>query len=129
MNRILIISAALITMGAAANAATLSAGALFGGSSQNLANCLLYNAADSDVTISDSLIASTFVGRVQPSFNNCRGVFTHGSVCNIQANIVNNAAHACKVVFSPNGAAVRGVLMISNSKGAVTTVLQNVQLR
>jgi hypothetical protein len=139
MRRALTVLAGLITMGTAANATTLAAGGIFGGTTQNLANCVLYNAGDSNVSVLDILIASTFVGRVPTSFNNCLGVLHPGAICNVQANIKNDASHACKVVFSPNGAAVRGVLVISSAANissqttgrndSAITVLQNVELR
>jgi hypothetical protein len=130
MNRILIILVALFTMGTAANATTLAAGGIFARRTQNTANCVLYNASDSVVTVLDSQIDSTFVTRVPTAFNDCHGALGPHNICNIQANIANNVVFGCKVLFSPDGARVRGVFSISNSPSpGVINVLQNVELR
>jgi len=114
-------------MGTAAHAITLAAGAIFGGPTQNTVVCYLYNAGNSSVSVSGSLVQQ-FVGPVPLTINQCTGgVLAAGGICGIAANAVNNAPYACNFVISPDAAAVlvRGTLELRNG----LTVLQNEQLR
>ncbi len=71
MRRFLIIPVALITMGTAANATTLAAGAIYGGTTQAVANCYLYNADDSAVSVLQSQIIRHAAGPVPLASNSC----------------------------------------------------------
>jgi hypothetical protein len=124
MGRMLIVLVALITMGTAANAATLAAGAIFGGPTQNTAVCYLYNAGGSPVSVSGSQIVQQFIGPVPLTVNQCGASLVAGGICGIAANAVNNAPYACKFVIS-DGVAVRGTLEIRSG----LTVLKNAELR
>ncbi|MGH8615000.1 MAG: hypothetical protein ACREYF_24000, partial [Gammaproteobacteria bacterium] len=125
MGRILIVLAALITMGTAANAATtLAAGGIFAGTTQNTAVCYLYNAGNSAVSVRGSIVQQ-FIGPVPLTVNQCGAPLAAGAICGIAAKAVNNAPYACKFVISPDGAAVRGALELRNG----LTVLKNVELR
>jgi hypothetical protein len=112
MGRVLILLVALITMGTAANATILATGALFGASTQTTAICYLYNAGGSTVTVESSQIIQQNHGPITLSSNNCSALAA-GAICAISANIVNNVGHACKFVISPDGAEVRGTLLIT----------------
>jgi hypothetical protein len=125
MGRILIVLVALITMGTAANATTLAAGAIFGGPTQNTAVCYLYNAGGSPVSVSGSQIVQQFIGPVPLTINQCDVPLVAGGICGIAANAANNAPYACKFVISPDGGAVRGTLEIRSG----LTVLKNAELR
>ena len=119
---------ALTTMGTAANATTLAA-AGYGGITQNTADCILYNAGTSKVSVSGAKIASVF-SPLPPTFNNCVSLAA-GAFCTIQANIVNNnISHACQVDVS-SSLDVRGSLVIRNvdPKFGVDQVLIDVPLR
>lgn len=140
MGRILILLVALISMGTAANATTLAAGGLYGGSTQNSVLCILYNFGVSAVSVSGGQISSEFA-LVPTTFNSCAGTLAAGGFCSIQANIRNDIAHACKVDILPNATTVRGEFVIRNAStgtsqigatvGSITvnTVLQIEQLR
>jgi hypothetical protein len=121
--------AALTTMGTAANATTLAA-AGYGGITQNTADCILYNAGTSKVSVSGAKIASVFSGSLPLTFNNCASLAA-GAFCTVQANIVNNnISHACQVDVS-SSLDVRGSLVIRNvdPKFGVDQVLIDVPLR
>ena len=124
MNRILIVLAALMSMGSAANATTLATGALYGGVTQNTAFCYFYNAGQSTVSISGKQIIREFVGPVPFFIDNC-GTLNAGTICRFAANIVKDSVHACKAVVDPDGSQVRGILDIR----AGGTVLKTEQLR
>src|SRR5262249_18833773 len=115
-------------MGTAANATTLASGPIYGGSTQNLLSCTLFNASNSTLTVS-SLIASR-IAELTPTFNDC-GTLGPGGMCTILANIVSpQYAHICKVVFKPDSSQVRGTLLIMKATSVPTyTVLQSGELR
>ncbi|MCI0467802.1 MAG: hypothetical protein L0Y57_12480 [Beijerinckiaceae bacterium] len=125
MERVLIALAALITMATAANAATLAAGGIFAGTTQNTAVCYIYNSGTTAVSIVDRRIIQQFVGPVPLTVNQCGASLAAGAICGIAANAVNNAPYACKFDVIPSAAAVRGVLELRNG----LTVLKNVDLR
>lgn len=129
MGRILTVLVTLITMATAAHATTLAGGAIFGGPDQNNAVCYLYNAGDSTVNVSGSKIVRQNSGPVEPlSTNNCdRDALAPGNICAISVRIVDNVAHACKFVISPDAAAaaVRGTLEVRSGNN----VLKNAELR
>ncbi len=126
MRRILIVPVALITMGTAAHAAILAAGALWGGSVQDTAVCYVYNAGLSPVTVAGAQIIRQNFGAIPLLTNNC-GFLPPEGICAFAANIVNFVAHGCKVVVLPDGAAaaVRGTLDIRHGG----TELQSEQMR
>ena len=125
MRKISIACLSLLTMGTAANATTLAAGGLYGGTTQVFALCYLYNAGTSSVNISGKHIIEEGVGPISFSADNC-GTLALGSICRFDAGIANNAVHACKAEVSPNDAHVRGILEIRDGSG---TPLQTEQLR
>ena len=115
-----------LTMGTAAQATILAAGAAFGGPTQAYAVCYLYNASNTFVTVSGAEISQQNLGPVRITSNSClQGLFGVRSICAFTAPIVDNAAHACQVTI-PDGADIRGTFEIENSDG---TVLHSVQLR
>jgi hypothetical protein len=124
MGRILIRLVALMTLGTAANATTLAAGAMYGAPTQTTAVCYLFNAGNSTVSVSGSAIVSPS-GPVSLTSNTC-GSQSGGTTCFIIAPINKDLAYSCKFVISPDGAAVRGTLEIRNGS---STVLQNAALR
>jgi hypothetical protein len=114
MCRILTVLVALLTMETAANATTLVSGPILGGPLQNLMVCYLYNASNTTVSVSGSIF-NHFTGLVPPTYNGCTAPLAPGAFCNINANPVNRAAYACKVVVSPSETAVRGIFSIGHN--------------
>ena len=101
MRRVPILFAALITMGTAANATTLAAGGIFGGTTQNTATCRLFNSGASAVSILTRQIIREGTGPLPLTFNFCGGALAAGAICTIQVNSIGNAvSHACKFVIN-----------------------------
>jgi hypothetical protein len=128
MGRILIGLVALITMGTAAHAVTLAAGPLYGGSSQTVAVCYLFNADYANsVTVRRPEIISGGGTSLPLTVNNCPSTLAAGKTCNFYVNpITNTQAFGCRVIVSGTGTNVQGTLDIRSSLG---TVLQVEQLR
>jgi len=127
MGRILIGLVALITMGTAAHATILAAGALYGGSTQTVAVCYLFNAGPVLVTVTQPKIISGAGASIPLTFNNCPSALFPGKICDFYVNpITNTQAFGCSVNVSGTGTDVRGTLDIRSSLG---TVLQVEQLR
>jgi hypothetical protein len=125
MRRTLVSAALLLGLNTAAHADVLATGAIFGGPTQNLAICYLYNAGTSAVTITNNQIIRQNFGPVVPlGFDNC-GTLSAGGICAIYAAAVNTAAHACKFVITESASEVRGVLEIRSGG----TVLNSSDLR
>ena len=125
----LLTAVALLGINAAAYADILAAGAMFGGPTQVLANCYLYNAGAGAVSIvSKSIFREPNValplGVV--SVVGCGASLAPGSSCAIIATIVSNAAHSCRFIVSPSGADVRGTFEM---RDGTSRVLSNVELR
>jgi hypothetical protein len=131
MGRILIALVALITMETAAHATdtttTLAAGGLFGGGTQSVAVCYLFNAGAAPVTVTVPQIIEQNAGPLKLTENTCTGVLAGGSICVFFVNPVSNgAAHGCRVNVSGTGTNVRGTLDV---RAGTSMVLATEQLR
>lgn len=115
----------LLGLGAAANATTLAAGGIFGGSAQNAVVCYIYNSGSTGVSIIQEAIIQQSVGPVPLTVNQCGASLAAGAICGIAANAINNAPYACKFDISPNTTAVRGEMELRSG----LTVLKNLELR
>ena len=124
MGRIVIVLAALISMGTAANATTLVSGAIYAPTQQS-AWCILYNGGGTAVSVSGR-ITNQFLGSLPLAFNGCTQPLAAGAFCGILANIPNKAANACTFVV-PSGQAVRGTFLITT--GSNYTPLTTSELR
>ena len=124
MPRVFALTMLLLGVSVAAHADVLATGALYGGPTQNVAVCYLFNAGTGPVTVGSNQIMREPNINLPLSFDGC-GVLAAGSSCGIAANIANNVAHSCKFVLSQSGADVRGVLEMRSG----LTVLSNADLR
>ena len=116
---------ALLGLSAAAQADILAAGASYGGPTQSSAVCYVYNAGTGPVTVTSNLIVREPNVALPLAFDSCAAL-APGSSCGIQAFIVNNLAHSCRMTVTPSGADVRGTFELRNGSGEV---LNNVELR
>jgi hypothetical protein len=124
--RNVLIGSALMTLGAAAQADILAGGAMYGGPVQVNAVCYLYNAGTGPVTVTSNSIFREGVAAALPNiFDSCNNL-APGASCGISANVVNFAAHNCRMIVSPSGANVRGTFELRDGAG---NVLNNVELR
>jgi hypothetical protein len=124
MCRVLAITVLLLGLGVTAHADILAAGPLFGGSTQTVAACYLFNAGTGKVTVTSNQIIRESATNLALATDNCN-VLAAGTSCRIATNIINNAAHVCKFVLSPSAADVRGTMEIRSGG----TVLQISELR
>lgn len=126
MKKALLLTVALFGINFSARADILAAGAAYGGPSQTVAACYVYNAGAGPVSIvSRSIFREPNVAQAL-FFNSCGAALAAGSSCGIAANIVNNAAHSCRFVVSPSGADMRGSFEL---RDGTTRVLNNVEMR
>lgn len=125
----LIVGGGLLAIGFTAQADILAGGHIYGGPTQKQAICYIYNAGTGPATITSKAIVREPGINLSFVYDSCASngsTLAAGASCGIAANIVNNLAHACRVVVSPSGADVRGSLELRTSTG---TVLNNVELR
>jgi hypothetical protein len=130
MRRVLAITTMLLGLSTAADADILAAGAIYGGPTQAIAACYIFNAGTGPVAV----VSNQILREVQnfPAANvalvsdQCGATLAPNSICVIAANIVNFAPHACKFVLSPSAAEVRGSFEVRTSGNVV---LKNVDLR
>jgi hypothetical protein len=116
----------LLGIGTTVQADILAGGAIFGGFNQQLAVCYLYNAGGSTVTVtSNSIVQQGVATPLVLNFDNC-GTLAAGATCVIQAPIVNNLAHSCRMVVTPSGSDVRGNFDVRTTAGVI---LNNSELR
>jgi hypothetical protein len=110
MRRVLAMTVLVLGFGVTAHAATLAAGPMFGGPSQTIATCYLFNAGTEPVIV----VTNQILREGSPASNRslapdlCGETLAPNSSCAIQANIDNLAAHICKFTVSPSAATVRG---------------------
>lgn len=124
--KIALTTVTLLAINTAAQADILAAGVAFGGPTQTIASCGLYNAGSGPVTItSNAIIREPNISL--PLFLDTCGVLAPGSSCSIAAGILNNFGHSCRMVISPSGADVRGNFEVRES--GLGRVLNNLQLR
>jgi hypothetical protein len=117
-------------MGTAAHAhekTLLAAGGLFGGGTQSVAVCYLFNAGAAPVTVTKPQIIEQNSGPLTLTENTCTGTLAAGSICVFFVNPVSNgAAHGCSVDVKGDVDDVRGTLDI---RAGTSTVLATEQLR
>ena len=109
-----------------AQAEILAAGASYGGPTQTLAVCYVFNAGPGPVSITSNLIIREPNVSLVLQFDSC-GVLAAGASCAIAAPIANNAAHSCRMIVSPSGADVRGSFELRES--SLGRVLNSLELR
>ena len=130
MRQVFAMTMFVLGLAVTAQADILAAGTLYGGPTQNIATCYLFNAGTGPVTIVTNQIFREG-GTGQPAtslalaFDFCGVSLAPNSSCFIQTTIANLAAHACKFVLSPSAADVRGGFEIREGN----VVLQSVHLR
>jgi hypothetical protein len=126
MRTCLIVTALSMTLSAGAQAqAILSAGALYGGPSQNRAVCYLYNSGTSSLTVSAPQITDPGGAAVGLTSNGCGTTLRPGRSCAITANVSSSFAYNCRFGVSPSKTNARGVFEMRN----FSTHLANVELR
>ena len=129
MRRVLAITTMLLGLSTAVYADILAAGAIYGGPTQAIAACYIFNAGTGTVRVVTNQILREVQN--QPAANvllasdQCGPTLAPDSICVIAANIL-NAPHACKFTLFPSGADVRGSFEVRTSGGVV---LKNVDLR
>ncbi len=127
IRRVVAMTVCVLGLAVTAHADILAAGTLYGGPTQNIAACYLFNAGTGPVTI----VTNQIFVEGQPATSlalasdSCGVSLAPNSSCTIQAFIANLAVHACKFVLSPSAAGVRGGFEIRAGNG----VLQSVDLR
>jgi hypothetical protein len=117
----LLIAASVLALSPAIHADTLASGAMYGGPSQTNAVCYIYNAGTGPVSINSRTLSREPGVVLAPFYNNCGVGLAAGKSCGFAANVVNNAAHFCRVVVSPSGADVRGTIEMRDAQGRVLT--------
>ena len=128
MRRTLAITAILLGLNTAAHADILAAGGMYGGPTQVVAACYLFNAGTGSVNVLSNQIfreQQNLPALNLPLATDQCGALAPNSICVIAANI-GNATHACKFVVSPSAADVRGGFEVRAAGGVV---LKNVDLR
>jgi hypothetical protein len=98
----------------------LATGPVFFGASQKSVVCYLFNAGVGAVNITNKSIyrydSPTSTAPLTPlDEDTCPASLNSGASCHIRKFIVNNRAHACRVVISPSGNDVRGRFEIRDS--------------
>ena len=118
---------ALFSASISIHAATLASGNIYGGTTQSLAACYLFNSSNQPVTVNSAQIYSEATGApiTSVSFNNCVSTLNPGATCVVAGTILNNATHACKMVTS-TATGIRGNFEVRNSSN---NPLRNTELR
>ena len=119
----LVAGIALLGMGTAADARVLAGGSIYGGTSQTQGTCYLYNAGTSTVTISSRQIIRESGINLNPT--GCTTLLSNRT-CAITMPIVNNRAHACRFVFTPDSADVRGAFEVRDNN---LDILNSIELK
>jgi hypothetical protein len=129
LRRVLTTTVLLMGMSVAAHADILATGLLYADSSQNAANCFLFNAGTGPVTVSSKQIIREDGTPITLNFqNSCGTVLAPGRTCGIGGSI-GNAGYQCKFVISPSAADVRGNFQIRGPGGSFGVVLTSAELR
>ena len=120
--------AGVLGMGGTGYAADiLAGGSMFGGPSQAIAVCYVFNAGNSPVRMSVPQILNEFGEAQKLDINGCSSSLGGGLTCGVASqHIANNETFSCVVSIGPSKANVRGVLEL---RDANENVLQNTQLR
>lgn len=130
MRRTLAITAILFGLSTAAHADILAAGAIYGGPTQAVAACYLFNAGTGPVFVQTNQILREVqnqrAANVGLASDQCGATLAPNSICVIAANNILNAPHACKFALYPSAADVRGSFELRTSGNVV---LKNVDLR
>jgi len=122
-----ILATTVLTVASAtgAQAELLAAGALFGGASQRLAVCYVYNSGSSNLGLTGFRITTPDGVPLSLARNECGATLLPGRSCGVAANVGNITSYNCRVDVSSKASA-RGVFEMRTSTGASLT---NVELR
>ena len=120
-----LIIAVLFGMSVSGQAAILASGSIFGGTTQNLAICYLFNGSNAAVGISNvQIFVQTSTSPVSLSGNNCGLTLLPGATCVFSATALNDRTYSCKAVTS-TAAGVRGNFELRGG----STVLERADMR
>jgi len=128
MRRVLTTTVMLLGLSVAAHADILATGTLYSDPSQNAANCWLFNAGASSITVISKGIIGDDGSRVTLEFQNTCNVLAPGSTCGI-AGPIGNKGYACRFVITPSATDVRGDFQIRGPGGPFGVVLTREALR
>ena len=126
VKKVLFSMSVLLGVITSAQADILAAGVAYGGSTQTVASCSLFNAGTGPVTITSNLIIREPNVSLVLTFDSC-GVLAAGASCAIAVPIVFNLGHSCRMIVSPSGADVRGSFQVREA--AFGRVLNSLELR
>ncbi len=118
--RALLLGLTMITaISGVVQADVMSSGAAYGGSTQAVAVCYIFNGGTTNLTVTKVDIIKEPFGEIVPVVTqNCNGgVFTPGRICRTVSNINNANVVACRATLSPKGIA-RGSMEIRTSGNA-----------
>ena len=139
MKRVLLALCALFCSGtvASAGAVTLASPPILGSSSQNMADCFIYNFGSTPVTISGQIMDQNGnILSISGNNNTCTGGLAAGKTCSISNSTnVLPVDYTCKITVSGSSTtSVRAVLELRQRTGVLgtagfsETVLQHQQL-
>jgi len=111
IRRVLAATVLLLGSSMAAQASTLATGGVYGGNTQSVAVCYLFNASSNTINVTTNQIIRQDGTSVALASDNCSALAA-GASCAISANITNNQAYSCKFVFPESKGEIRGVLDI-----------------
>lgn len=104
---------------AAAALATVASGPAYGGPTQAVAVCYLYNAGPGNLSVGEIKIVREPDGVALPVVsNNCGTGFGTGGICRTVSNVNSGNVVACKATVSPKASA-RGSLEIRNATNVI----------
>jgi hypothetical protein len=118
--------AVLFGMSVTAQAAILASASIYGGSTQSLAICYLFNAGNAAIGISNvQIFVQTSPRSVALSGNNCGFTLAPGATCVFSATALNDRTYSCRAVTS-TAAGVRGNFELRQGGN---TVLERADMR
>ena len=120
--RTLVIGLTLLAATAQAQTTIFASGKLYGGPAQTLANCYLYNAGTTAITLTGLGVRNQLGAREQPSTNTCTTSLAGGQGCQMQAYIFNDEPWDCSVGVSST-TDLRGSLEIRQYYDSGTAVV------
>ena len=108
---VLAAAACLLALGGAAHAAqTIASSAMFGGSLQDRAQCIVRNVGTSPVSVTVTIFDES--GNAVPASNFCTSPLGPGDNCSVFASISNGVAYACSATAAGSAKSLRGSLVL-----------------
>jgi len=129
MRQVLVATIALLGESMVAHADILAAGGLYGGPTQSVAVCYVFNAGTAPVTFSGQQVIRGQLNNPLATdmyYDDCGSTLGAGRVCGIGVKIKANQGYACMVGINGSKENVRGGMETRDSSGHV---LSNSELR